>query len=34
MGEFDDALQYQEIMDHDDSGASHFVFFVDKYTDE
>ena len=21
-------------MDHDDAGASHFVFFVDKYTDE
>ena len=42
MGEFDSALQYQDIMDNDDLNnlggggiaGSHFVFFVDKYSDE
>ena len=33
LAEFDDAQQYQEIMEQD-TEVSHFVFFVDKYMDE
>jgi|LauGreDrversion4_2_1035121.scaffolds.fasta_scaffold515485_1 hypothetical protein len=34
LAEFDDALQYQEIMEQEGGEASHFNFFVDKYADE
>lgn len=34
LGDLDDALQYQEIMEQEGIKGSHFNFFVDKYADE
>ena len=37
LADFDDGLQFQDLMEHegiDPSGISHFNFFVDKYADE
>lgn len=32
--DIEDAMHYQEILDHHDDISSSFVFFVDKYSDE
>lgn len=34
MADFEEGLQYQDLIDQNDVNSSHFVFFVDKYTDE
>jgi hypothetical protein len=37
LADFDDGIQFQDLMEHegiDPSGISHFNFFVDKYADE